>query len=84
MTVFLKTAAAGLALGVLTLGVSASAHAADPEGRFRVSAEMDGSLTIHPDGSMDLDAVMASESFGSVGRPRARANLFRCAGDSES
>lgn len=41
MTVFLKTATAGLAASLLTLGASASAHAADPEGRFRISAEMD-------------------------------------------
>ena len=62
MTVFLTTAAAGLALGVMTLNATASAHAADPEGRFRISAEMDGSLIIHADGSINLDAVLASES----------------------
>ena len=64
MRIILKAAAVGLALGLLTLGASASAHAADPEGRFRISAEMDGYLTIHADGSMDLDAALASEIFG--------------------
>ncbi|HCR94039.1 MAG TPA: hypothetical protein DIV98_03770 [Oceanicaulis sp.] len=64
MRVILKAAAVGLALGILTFGASASALAADPEGRFRISAEMDGYLTIHSDGSMDLDAALASEIFG--------------------
>ena len=47
VTSLLKSAATGLALGVLTLGATASAQAADPEGRFRISAEMDGYPTIH-------------------------------------
>lgn len=48
MTVFLKTAATGLAASLHTLSASASAHAADPEGRFRISAQMDGSLDPSP------------------------------------
>ena len=48
MSSLLKAAAAGLALGVLTLSATASAHAADPEGRFRISAQMDGSLDPSP------------------------------------
>lgn len=48
MTSFLKTAATGLAASLHTLSATASAQAPDPECRFRISAQMDGSLDPSP------------------------------------